>query len=148
MKRVSMSFAALVLVACTTATAPAAPFTALQEAASLMVSIGQHGEGISTADITDLSAQLDERLAAAPDDPFVLKLVAQSHRALSDLSQDRAQRVALRHAALAELDKAILLAGDSTASRIVTLNGVETEIDLKDLPDLRAQLMQQVQTDR
>lgn len=133
------------LVACSTAPADN---SAVQKAASLMVSIGQHGEGMSTADIADLSGELDQHVAASPDDPYVLKLAAQSRRALSDLSQDREQRVALRHAALAELDKAIKLAARTTASRVVTLNGQETEIDLKDLRDLRAQLSHQVQTDR
>ena len=134
-----------VLAACATA---AASDPSLQQTASLMVSIGQHGEGMTAQDIKDLSAQLDEHVAAAPSDPFVLKLAAQSRRTLSDHSQDRAQRVGLRHTALVELDKAILLAGASTASRIVMLSGVETAIDLKDMPDLRAQLMRQVQTDR
>ena len=63
-------------------------------------------------------------------------------------AQERAERVRLRQAALAEFDKAISLAGASQASRVVMINGQETEIDLKDLPDLRAQLFQQVQTDR
>jgi hypothetical protein len=31
---------------------------------------------------------------------------------------------------------------------VVTLNGQETEVDLKDLGDLRSQLLHQVQTDR
>ena len=137
------------LTACTTVatTAPADQAT-LQQTAGLMVSIAQHGEDLSTDGINDLSSQLDEQVAAAPNDPFVLKLVAQSRRTLTDYSQDRAQRVHLRHTALAELDKAISLANGSTESRIITLNGQETEIDLKDLPDLRAQLMHQVQTDR
>jgi len=151
MKLMSFMLAAsfTALAACTTAAAPApVDQAALQQTAGLMVSIGQHGEGMSTDDINDLSSQLDAQVAAAPDDPFVLKLVSQSRRTLSDYSQDRAQRVHLRHTALAELDKAIAAAGDSTESRIITLNGQETEIDLKDLPDLRAQLMHQVQTDR
>lgn len=148
MKRVSLMFGAVMfaLTGCTTVpAAPAATSNALQETASLMVSIGQHGEG---ADIADLEAQLDEKVSSAPNDPFVLKLVSQARRTLSDYSQDRAERVRLRHTALAELDKAINLTGASKASRLVTINGQETEIDLKDLPDLRAQLMQQVQTDR
>lgn len=158
MKLVSLVLAsALALAACTTmpATTPAATTTeapaadaTLQQTASLMVSIGQHGEDASLETINDLSAQLDAQVTAAPNDPFVLKLAAQSRRTLSGYSQDRAQRVALRHAALAELDKAISLSAGSTASRIVTLNGQPTEVDLKDLPDLRAQLFHQVQTDR
>lgn len=137
--------AGMLLAAC--ATTPAAPASdaRVQDAANLMVSITQHGEG---AGIADLEAQLDAQAAASPDDPFVLKLVAQSRRTLSDYSQSREERVRLRHTALAELDKAITLAGGSIESRIVLLNGQETEIDLKDLPDLRAQLLHQVQTDR
>lgn len=151
MKLTSLILAASLtaLAACTTVGAPApVDQAALDQTAGLMVSIGQHGEGMSTDGINDLSAQLDEQVAAAPNDPFVLKLAAQSRRTLSDYSQDRAQRVHLRHTALAELDKAISLANGSAESRIITLNGQETEIDLKDLPDLRAQLMHQVQTDR
>lgn len=150
MKFVSLMLAVgtFALAACTTTPAPtvAAPSSpALQETASLMVSIGQHGED---ANVADLEAQVDERVAAAPNDPFVLKLAAQSRRTLSNYSQNREERVRLRHTALAEFDKAISLANGSEASRIVMINGQETEIDLKDLPDLRAQLFQQVQTDR
>lgn len=152
MKLVSLVLAAgaLALAACTTAPAATAPASdaTLQQTASLMVSIGQHGEDASLETINDLASQLDAQVAAAPNDPFVLKLAAQSRRTLSGYSQDRAQRVALRHAALAELDKAIGLSAGSTKSRIVTLNGQPTEVDLKDLADLRAQLMHQVQTDR
>ena len=129
------------------ATAPASD-PALQQTASLMVSITQHGEGMSADDINDLSTQLDEQVATAPSDPYVLKLAAQARRTLSDYSQDRAQRVQLRHTALAELDKAISLAMPDAPSRIVRLNGQETEIDLQDLPDLRAQLFHTIQTDR
>ena len=113
-----------------------------------MVSIGQHGEGMSTADIADLSAQLDEQVAAAPNDPYVLKLAAQSRRALSDHSQDRAQRVELRHTALAELDKAISLSKPTDPARTVMINGMASEVDFKDLADLRASLFHQVTTDR
>ncbi|RYE00244.1 MAG: hypothetical protein EOP61_13985 [Sphingomonadales bacterium] len=117
----------------------------LQETASLMASITQHGDGV---DIADSSAQLDAQIAAAPNDPYVLKLAALSRVSLSDSSQDRAERVKLRHDALAQYDKAISLAKPDAPSRIVRLNGQETEIDLKDLPDLRAQLFHTVQTDR
>ncbi len=147
MKLVSVLFAASVLALSACATAPAAPAShaTLQEAANLMVSITQHGEG---ANIPDLEAQLDAQAAANPSDPFVLKLVAQSRRALSDYSQIREERVRLRHTALAEYDRAIALAKPDLTSRVVTLNGQDTEIDLKDLPDLRAQMLHQVQTDR
>lgn len=117
----------------------------LQETASLMASITQHGDGV---DIAESSAQLDAQVAAAPNDPYVLKLAALSRVSLSDSSQDRAERVKLRHDALAQYDKAISLTKPDAPSRIVRLNGQETEIDLKDLPDLRAQLFHTVQTDR
>ncbi len=152
MKLTSLILAASLtaLTACTTVATPATvDQAALSQTASLMVSIGQHGEGMSADDINDLSAELDAQVAAAPNDPFVLKLAAQSRRTLSDYSQDRAQRVHLRHTALAEYDRALELAkSNPAASRMVMINGQETEIDLKDLPDLRAQLMHQVQTDR
>ena len=144
MKFRSLDLAAsmLGLVAC--ATTPASTST-LQETASLMTSIGQHGEGV---DIPEAEAQLNALVASAPSDPFVLKLAAATRRSLSDQSQDRAERVRLRHAALEELDRALALAKPETPSRIVMISGQETEIDLKDLPDLRAQLLHQVQTDR
>lgn len=125
--------------------AVAASDATLQETASLMASITQHGDGV---DIADSSAQLDAQIAAAPNDPYVLKLAALSRVSLADSSQDRAQRVKLRHDALAQFDKAISLTKPDAPSRIVRLNGQETEIDLKDLPDLRAQLFQTVKTDR
>lgn len=146
MKFASLVFAAsLGLAAC--ATAPAND-SALQQTASLMVSIGQHGEGLGLEDINDLSAQLDEQVAATPNDPYVLKLAAQSRRALSDYSQDRAQRVHLRHTALAEFDKAITLSKPTDPPRTVLLNGEASSVDFSDLATLRAGLFHQVQTDR
>ena len=155
MKLSHLVFAASLLAlpaACATAAgdgpgagAVAASNATLQETASLMASITQHGDGV---DIADSSAQLDAQIAAAPNDPYVLKLVALSRVSLSDVSQDRAERVKLRHDALAQYDKAISLTKLDAPSRIVRLNGQETEIDLKDLPDLRAQLFHTVQTDR
>jgi hypothetical protein len=137
---------ALTLAACAMGSARATASDAtLQDAASLMVSIVQHGEG---ADIPDLEAQLNDQEAAAPSDPYVLMLVAQARRSLSDYSQDRAERVRLRHAALAEYDRAISLAKTSDTPRMVMLNGQESDVDLKDLAQLRADLFHQVQTDR
>lgn len=145
MKAASLALAFCALAACATAPANDA---ALQGAASLMVSISQHGEGMGPEDINDLASQLDEQVAAAPNDPYVLKLAAQSRRTLSDYSQDRAQRVHLRHTALAELDKAISLSKPTDPPRTIMLNGMESEVDLKDLTDLRASLYHQVTTDR
>lgn len=143
-----LAASALVLSACattpsgdTTPAETAAPASAtLQGAASLMVSVGQHGEGASTADITDLSAQIDEQVTAAPSDPFVLKLAAQSRTTLAGYAEDASQKASLRQKALTEFDKAISLSRPDTASRIVAIDGQDTEIDLKDIPDLRAQL--------
>lgn len=145
MKAASLAFALCALAACITAPAND---KALQRTASLMVSISQHGEGMGLDDINDLAAQLDEQVAAAPNDPYVLKLAAQSRRTLSDYSQDRAQRVHLRHTALAELDKAITLSKPTAPPRTIMLNGMESEVDFKDLADLRASLHHQVTTDR
>lgn len=146
MKLVSFVLAvgALALVGCAMAPTRASDAT-LQEAASLMVSIVQHGEG---ADIPDLEAQLNEQAATAPSDPFVLMLVAQARRSLSDYSQDRAERVRLRHTALEEYDRAIALKKPSDSPRTVMLNGQESEVDLKDLTQLRTDIFHQVQTDR
>ncbi|MDP3493409.1 MAG: hypothetical protein Q8R82_09855 [Hyphomonadaceae bacterium] len=146
MRFVSLVLAAsLAFAACATAPANEA---ALQQTASLLVSITQHSEGMSADDINDLSAQLDEQVAASPNDAYVLKLAAQSRRTLSDYSQDRAQRVHLRHTALAELDKAIALSKPSDPPRTVLLNGEGSSVDFSDLASLRADLFHQVQTDR
>ncbi len=137
---------ALALAACAMAPSRATASDAtLQDAASLMVSIVQHGEG---ADIPDLEAQLNEQAAASPSDPFVLMLTAQARRSLSDYSQDRAERVRLRHTALEEYDRAIAISKPTDPPRTVMLNGQESEVDLKDLAQLRADLFHQVQTDR
>lgn len=147
----SMRFASLVFAAALASAACAttpADDTALQQTASLMVSIGQHGEGMSTDDINDLSTQLDEQVATSPNDAYVLKLAAQARRTLSDYSQDRAQRVHLRHTALAEFDKAISLSQPTDPPRTVMLNGEPSEVDFSDLASLRADLFHQVQTDR
>lgn len=130
------------LAACAT---PLASDARLQEAASLMVSIGQHGED---ANIPDLEAQLDELVQASPNDPYVLKLAAQSRITLSGYSQDRAERVRLRHTALAELERAISLSAPTDKPRAVMVNGQPSQVDFTDLAQLRADLMHQVQTDR
>ena len=151
MKLASLLLAASVLALSGCATTPSdgtgVAGSNLQEAASLMVSIGQHGEGSDFAGIAELSAQVDQQVAAAPNDPFVLKLAAQSRRALAEYSPDRAQRTKLRDTAIAEFDKAISFSKPDTASRRVTINGQETEIDLKDIADLRAQTAAAIQAD-
>ena len=80
MKLLPLVLAASLTALAACATAPASD-AVLQQTASLMVSIGQHGEGMSGADISDIAAQLDAQVAAAPGDPSVLKLAAQSRRA-------------------------------------------------------------------
>lgn len=153
MKLVSFLLAAGALALSACATTPSGGSGAsvassnLQETASLMVSIGQHGEGSNAAGISDLSARIDEQVAAAPNDPFVLKLAAQSRRSLAEYSPNRAQRTKMRQTAIAEFDRAISLSKPDTASRIITINGQETEIDLKDIPDLRAQTAATLQAD-
>lgn len=147
MKLETLVLAASLTAFAACATAPAGD-AVLEQTAGLMVSIVQHGEGMSGADISDLSAQLDAQVAAAPGDPHVLKLAVQSRRALSDHAQDRAQRVELRRTALAELDRAIALSKPAGPARKVALNGMETEIGLEDLAAMRASLVHQVTTDR
>jgi predicted small secreted protein len=135
-----LAASALVLSACATAPSAGAASANLQETASLMVSVSQHGEGSDAASIADLSAQVDAQVAAAPNDPFVLKLAAQSRTTLADYAADAAQKTSLRRQALAEFDKAISLSQSDTASHIVKINGQDTAVDLKDITDLRAQL--------
>jgi hypothetical protein len=141
--RVSVSLLALcLLAACATGKASDA---ALQDAASLMVSIGQHGQG---ADIGELEAQIDAQVAAASEDPYLLKLAAESRLALADYAQDRAERVRLRQTALAELEKALTLSKPTDPARMVMLNGQEMAVDFVDLAAMRDQVAMQVQTDR
>jgi hypothetical protein len=147
MKQLPLVLAASLTALAACVTAPAGEGV-LAQTASLMVSIVQHGEGMSGADISDLSAQLDAQVAAAPGDPYVLKLAAQSRRALSDHAQDRAQRVELRHTALAELDRAIALSKPDDPARQVALNGMGSAIGFEDLAAMRASLFHQVTTDR
>lgn len=118
---------------------------ALQETASLMVSIGQHGEGLDAA---EAAGELDARIAAAPDDPYVLKLAAIARTSLADAAQDRATRVRLRQEALAQFDRALLLTRPDAPERSVMINGQPMKVGLRDLADLRATLFHTVQTDR
>jgi len=65
MKLLPLVLAASLTALAACATAPANDGV-LAQTASLMVSIVQHGEGMSAADISDLSAKLDAQVAAAP----------------------------------------------------------------------------------
>jgi hypothetical protein len=135
-------FAALILAmpaACASSDA------VLQDTVSLMVSIGQHEDGV---DIAEATASLDEKVAAAPDDPYVLKVAAMTRTSLANNAQDRATRVKLRHDALAQFDRAIALAKPNAPPRPVMMNGQPMDIGLGDLADLRANLFATVQTDR
>jgi anaerobic glycerol-3-phosphate dehydrogenase len=118
---------------------------ALQETASLMATLTQHPEGAS---ITDASTELDTIVNAAPDDPYVLKLAAITRTQLANASQDRAERVKLRHDALAQFDHAISLSKPDAPARTVKLNGQDMDVHFHDLADLRASLFHTVQTDR
>ena len=138
--------AALILATTACASAGGSGNTAaLQDAVSLMVSIGQHEDGV---DIADATASLDERIAAAPNDPYVLKVAAMTRTNLANSAQDRATRVKLRQDALAQFDRAIALAKPNAPPRTVMMNGQSMDIDLADLADLRAKLFATVQTDR
>jgi hypothetical protein len=142
----SLAFATLILampVACVSA--GASENAALQDAVALMVSVGQHGEGI---DIAETEAALDEKVAAAPNDPYVLKVAAMTRTGLANNAPDRATRVKLRHDALAQFDRAIVLAKPNSPPRAVIMNGQPMDIGLGDLADLRANLFATVQTDR
>lgn len=118
---------------------------ALQAAMNLMVSLGQHEDAV---DIAEATASLDERIAAAPNDPYVLKVAAMARTGLANNAPDRAARIKLRQDALAQFDRAIALARPDAAPRAVMMNGQPMEVGLSDLADLRAGLFATVQTDR
>lgn len=118
---------------------------ALQDTVNLMVSLGQHEDGV---DIAEATQSLDERVAAAPDNPYVLKVAAMARAGLANNAQDRAKRVRLRQDALAQFDRAIALAKPKAPPRAVMMNGQPMDIELSDLADLRAGLFATVQTDR
>src|SRR5262245_9566075 len=109
--------------------------TALQETVSLAVSLTQHEDGV---DIAEAAALLDEKVAAAPNDPYVLKVAATARNGLANNAQDRALRVRLRQEALDLYDRAIAHAKPTAPPRAVLMNGQTQEISLNDLIDLRA----------
>jgi hypothetical protein len=124
---------------------PVANNTALQDTVSLAVSLGQHEDGV---DIAEATASLDEKIAAAPNDPYVLKTAAMARLNLSNSAQDRATRVKLRQEALDQFDRAIANAKPNAPPRAVMMNGQSVDIDLNDLADMRAKLFATIQTDR
>jgi hypothetical protein len=139
-----LAIAALILGAAA-CVSPGANNAALQDTVSLAVSLTQHEDGV---DVAEAATQLDEKIAAAPNDPYVLKVAATARTGLANNAQDRATRVKLRHEALEQYDLAIAIAKPNAPPRTVTMNGQETEIDLSDLAALRAALFQINQTDR
>ena len=124
---------------------PAVSNAALQDTVSLAVSMGQHEDGV---DIAEAAASLDEKVAAAPNDPYVLKVAANARAGLANSAQDRALRVKLRQEALDQYDRAIANTKPTAGPRAVMMNGQATEISLSDLADLRAKLFATIQTDR
>jgi len=136
--------AALVL-ALTACVSPVTSNAALQDTVSLSVSLTQHEDGV---DISEATASLDEKIAAAPNDPYVLKVAAGARVNLANNAQDRALRVKLRQEALEQYDRAIALAKPTAPPRAVMMNGQAMQISLSDLADLRAALFATIQTDR
>jgi hypothetical protein len=124
---------------------PASPNLALQDTVSLAVSLTQHEDGV---DIAEAAASLDEKVAAAPNDPYVLKVAANARAGLANAAQDRALRVKLRQEALAQYDRAIANTKPTAGPRAVMMNGQAEEVSLSDLADLRAALFATIQTDR
>jgi hypothetical protein len=139
-----LAIAAALLVAPVACVSPGAN-KALQDTVNLTVSLGQHEDGV---DITEAAASLDEKVAAAPNDPYVLKTAAMARLNLSNNAQDRATRVKLRQEALDQFDRAIANAKPNASPRAVMMNGQSVDIDLSDLADVRARLFATMQTDR
>ena len=131
----------LLLAAATILAAPAAmacPDGALQKTASLMVSIGQHGEGVDPAEAT---ASINEKTTACPANPHVLKVAALARATLADVVEEKPIRLQLRQAALADFDRAVTLAGANTEALPVMINGQKMSVDFDDNTELRAALV-------
>jgi hypothetical protein len=129
------------LAAATILAAPAAmacPDGALQETANLMVSIGQHGEGVDPAEAT---ASIDENTSACPANPHVLKVAALARATLADVIVEKPVRLQLRQAALADFDRAVAAAGANADALPVMINGQQMAVDFDDNTELRAALV-------
>jgi hypothetical protein len=138
----------LLLATAAAFTAPAAfacPEGSLQETVSVMVSIGQHGEGVDAA---EASASIDAITSACRDNPHVLKASALARSTLADLVVDKPTRLRLRQAALADFDRAVTLVTGSTKPAPAMLNGQPIEIAFDDNADLRAALQAALEEDR
>lgn len=118
--------------------AMACPDGSLQETANLMVSIGQHGEGVDPAEAT---ASIDEKTSACPANPHVLKVAALARATLADEIEEKPIRLQLRQAALADFDRAVAAAGANTNALPVMINGQQMAVDFDDNTELRAALV-------
>ncbi len=138
----------LLLAAATILAAPAAmacPDGALQETTNLMVSIGQHGEGVDPVEAT---ASIDAKTAACPANPHVFKVAALARATLADVIEEKTIRLELRQAALADFDRAVTLAGASAEALPVLINGQQMAVDFDDNAELRAALVAALEEDR
>lgn len=138
----------LLLAAATILAAPAAmacPDGALQETTNLMVSIGQHGDGVDPAEAT---ASIDAKTSACATNPYVLKVAALARATLADVIKEKATRLELRQAALADFDRAVTLAGNATEALPVMINGQQMAVDFDDNAELRAALVAALEEER
>lgn len=138
----------LLLAAATILAAPAAlacPDGSLQETTNLMVSIGQHSDGVDPAEAT---AAINEKTAACPASPHVFKVAALARATLADVIEEKAARLELRQAALADFDRAVTLAGASAQALPVMINGQQMAVDFDDNAELRAALVAALEEER
>lgn len=138
----------LLIAAATILAAPAAlacPDGSLQETTNLMVSIGQHGDGVDPAEAT---ASIDEKTAACSANPHVLKVAALARATLADVVEEKPTRLAIRQAALADFDRAVTLAGASAEALPVMINGQQMAVDFDDNAELRAALVAALEEER
>lgn len=143
-----MKFSILASAATVVFVAPSAfacPDGTLQETVNLMVSVGQHGEGV---DIDETSTAIDAQTAACKDDPYVLKVAALARSTLADVSEETTDRVKLREQALADFDRSASLASVGAPSEPVMINGQPMMIGFSDTAELRAALVAALDEDR
>jgi hypothetical protein len=139
---------AIILAAATIFAAPAAlacPEGALQETVSVMVSIGQHGEGVDPADAT---TSIDALTASCPANPYVLKVAALTRATLAEAVSDKPARISLREHALADFEKAAALTTEATPAATVMINGMEMDLGFEDNAELRAALVDALEEER
>jgi hypothetical protein len=139
---------AIILAAATFFVAPAAlacPKSALQETVSLMVSIGQHGEGM---DPTDATTSIDALTASCPANPYVLKVAALTRATLAEAVADKPARISLREHALADFEKAAAMTTAATPTTQIMINGMEMDFGFDDNAELRAALVDALEEER